>query len=154
MWYSPQQLRAAFFMRPIPEHLTQAQRVRRQYKAVLVCLKDHAGHQRPYWYTDVGRARARYEEHRHVTDTTAIEVLLAEGDSWLKEHRHWAPYKRSLSWPSSYLFDLIVIKSPTLRMVLNGNATWRSQKSSLTIIGWSTWKRSCVESLTRSNTTP
>lgn len=37
-------------MRPLPENLTQAQRVRRQYKKVLVNLRDQAGFYRMQWY--------------------------------------------------------------------------------------------------------
>eukprot|EP01123_Difflugia_compressa_P006420 TRINITY_DN18628_c0_g1_i1.p1 TRINITY_DN18628_c0_g1~~TRINITY_DN18628_c0_g1_i1.p1 ORF type:complete len:145 (+),score=29.18 TRINITY_DN18628_c0_g1_i1:84-518(+) len=93
MWYTPTQLRAAFFMRPIPPVLTQKQQVTRQYKKVILCLRDHAGHHRQQWITDIGEARYQYELNRHETDPLQIDFFLKKGEDWLKYYAHWAPYK-------------------------------------------------------------
>jgi len=80
-------------MRPLPEVLTHKQRVTRQYKKVLVTLRDHAGFYRDKWYLAVGKARDAYELHRFIDNPTEMEIRVQEGDKWLEEHKHWAPYK-------------------------------------------------------------
>eukprot|EP01125_Pyxidicula_operculata_P019321 TRINITY_DN69_c0_g1_i1.p1 TRINITY_DN69_c0_g1~~TRINITY_DN69_c0_g1_i1.p1 ORF type:complete len:147 (-),score=29.53 TRINITY_DN69_c0_g1_i1:29-469(-) len=92
MMYTPHQVRAAMFLRPKQEFLTQRQRVLRQYKAVLVTLRDHAGFYRDFYFNDVGEARAIFESSRGVTDETEIERLIEKGNKWLEQHKHWAPY--------------------------------------------------------------
>jgi len=93
MWLQPQALRAAFFMRQAPRELTQRQRVLSLYKKVLVLARDHSGHMREYWYTEVGRARAAFEAHRAEQDPRVIEGHIQAAERWLKENAHWAPYK-------------------------------------------------------------
>lgn len=66
MWYPTKELRQVFFMKPVPEVLTNKQRVTRQYKRVLTTLKDHAGNYRQYYVNDVGEARYQYEIRRSV----------------------------------------------------------------------------------------
>jgi len=109
MWYSPQQLRAAFFMRPLPEKLTHKQRVTRQYKKVLVTLRDHAGFFRHSWYQGVGLARDQYELNRHLDNPVEIEERVRQGEQWLKENKHFFPYKRTFSSP----LDLALALAPT-----------------------------------------
>uniref|UniRef100_A0A6B2LQS9 NADH dehydrogenase [ubiquinone] 1 beta subcomplex subunit 9 n=1 Tax=Arcella intermedia TaxID=1963864 RepID=A0A6B2LQS9_9EUKA len=65
----------------------------RQYKQVLVTLRDHAGFYREEWYADVGAARAQYEKHRFEQDPKQIHYLIDFGNKWLEEHKHWYPYR-------------------------------------------------------------
>eukprot|EP01128_Nolandella_sp_AFSM9_P008940 TRINITY_DN5588_c0_g1_i1.p1 TRINITY_DN5588_c0_g1~~TRINITY_DN5588_c0_g1_i1.p1 ORF type:complete len:147 (-),score=45.53 TRINITY_DN5588_c0_g1_i1:83-523(-) len=93
MFLAGDKLRAAFFMtKTTKAPLTHKQLVTRQYKKVLVTLKDHAGIYRNQWYDSVGRARDAFEEHRHINDARQQEYLLSVGDKWLDENKHYAPY--------------------------------------------------------------
>eukprot|EP01126_Amoeba_proteus_P036791 TRINITY_DN375_c0_g2_i1.p1 TRINITY_DN375_c0_g2~~TRINITY_DN375_c0_g2_i1.p1 ORF type:complete len:148 (-),score=24.31 TRINITY_DN375_c0_g2_i1:39-482(-) len=93
MWFPSTELRRVFFMKAVEqETLTHSQKVTRQYKKVLVTCRDHAGFSREFYVRDVGEARFQFEKNRHLATEEEKEYALYQGDLWLRQHRHHAPY--------------------------------------------------------------